>query len=379
MAIKALQATAPNELELVDFPFPEVAEDAILLKNLYCGICGTDLHGIEGKRSVKFPIIPGHELVCTVAAIGPKALETTKVFGDSNQGNVTLNVDDLVTINPRIVCGTCYYCRQMPGRPEMCMGARTYNSSIRSDEPPYLFGGWAEYMYVLPHSEIIKLPEDIDHEIASLVEPLACSVGLVDRHRQSHYWVDGDAFGVNRSVVVFGAGAIGLLAAACFHLNGADRIIVVDVLPEKLELAQKFGAELTINAATTSREERVKQVKDACDGLGPAIVVEACGVPETIGEGVEMLRRGGQLYEMGHLVKTGPAQIDPLLVCRNEIEIIGNYAYPSSNCMAYAAKILAEGKLPYRELLKSYPLTDYEEVLFGKQRGKAAKSVFKID
>ena len=81
MKVRALQAVAPNKVELTEFPYPKVADDAILLKNLYCGVCGTDLHGIQGKRSIVFPIIPGHELVARVEEIGSRALESTKVFG----------------------------------------------------------------------------------------------------------------------------------------------------------------------------------------------------------------------------------------------------------------------------------------------------------
>ncbi len=371
--VKAVQVTDVNKVELTEFPYPKVAEDAILLKNLYCGICGTDLHGIEGKRAIKFPIIPGHELVSEVAEIGPAALEKTKVFG-----GVNLKVGDFVTINPRIVCGKCYYCRNLPYRPEMCMAARTYNSSISSDKPPYLFGGWAEYMYILPGSEIIKLPEGIDLEVASLIEPLACSVGLLDRYRREHDWITGDAFGVNRKVVVFGAGAIGLLAVACFYLTGAKQVICVEVVEEKLKIAKKFGADIVINVKNTTTKERIAAVKNACDGLGADIVVEACGVPETIGEGVQMLRRGGRLFELGHLLKSKPAQIDPNKICRDEISIIGNYAYPSSNCFAYAAEILVEGKLDYNKLIKCYALEDYREALFGSKNSGVVKLVFKI-
>ena len=93
--------------------------------------------------------------------IGSRALETTKVYGGE------LKPGDMVTINPRIVCRRCYYCLNLPEHPEMCLEARTYNSSIRSDKPPYLFGGWAEYIYMLPFSEIVRLPDGIDPEIAA--------------------------------------------------------------------------------------------------------------------------------------------------------------------------------------------------------------------
>lgn len=373
MSVKAIQAIDVNKVELTNFPRPKVADDAILLKNLYCGICGTDLHGIEGKRTIKFPIIPGHELVSEVAEIGPKALEATKVFGGTD-----LKVGDKVTINPRIVCGKCYYCQNLPQRPEMCMGARTYNSSIRSNEAPYLFGGWSEYIYILPGSEIIKLPAGIDLEVASLIEPLACSVALIDRYRSTHDWMIGDGFKINRNIVVFGMGAIGLLAATCFHLNGAEKIICIDAVEDKLKLAKKFGADITINVLNTSAEERIDLVKDACDGLGASVVVEACGVSETLGEGVQMLRRGGTLFEVGHLLKSKPALVDPNKICRDEISIVGHYAYPSSNCLAYAAKILMEENLPFKELLGIYPLADYENALFGKNNSATVKKVFKI-
>ncbi|MDK1032421.1 MAG: alcohol dehydrogenase catalytic domain-containing protein [Planctomycetia bacterium] len=374
MSVKALQAVGINQVEMTEFPRPEVAEDAILLRNLYCGICGTDLHNIQGKRSVTFPIIPGHELVSEVAEVGTRALETTKVFGGHG-----LNVGDMVTINPRIVCGKCYYCQSLPSRPQLCIGARTYNSSIKSDEPPHLFGGWAQFLYILPNSEIIKLPKSIGLRVAALIGPLACAVGMLDRYRRTHEWITGDGFGLNRSVVIFGAGAIGMLSAACCHLAGARRVIVIDAVAEKLELARKFGADITIDVTSTTAPERIAIVKEACESLGPEIVVEACGVPETVGEGIEMLRRGGKLYEMGHLLESNACEIPVNLVCRNELEILGNYAYPSSNCLAYAAAILDEGKLPFAELLKFYPLSRYSDVLFGTRDPATVKAVFEIE
>lgn len=376
MSVKALQAVGINQVELTEFPSPQVAADAILLENLYCGVCGTDLHGIQGKRTVEFPIIPGHELVSKVVEIGPKALETTKVFGGDD-----LKVGDIVTINPRILCGKCYYCKNLPAKPQLCMGARTYNSSIKSDKAPHLFGGWSEYMYILPNSEIVKLPEGIDLEVAALAEPLACSVGLLDRYQSSHQWITGDAFGINRDVVVFGAGAIGLLAVACFHLLGASSIMVIDAVPEKLSLAKEFGATITVDVTSTTADERIAMAKDAFDSLGPQIVVEACGVPQTLGEAVQMLRRGGKLFEMGHLLQAEPAAVSANLICRNELEIIGNYAYPSSHCLAYAARILMEAKLPYHKLLRCFAMDDYQEVLFGKPDNTdvVIKSVFKIN
>ena len=373
MSVKAIQVSGINKVELTEFPYPEVAEDAIMLKVIYCGICGTDLHGIQGKRDLQFPIIPGHELVAEVAEIGSRALDRIKVFGQSD-----LQVGDKVTINPRIVCGKCHYCKNVPQRPEMCLGARTYNSSIRSDQPPHLFGGWAQYMYILPDSEIVKLPSDVDLEIASLAEPMACSLSLLDLYSQNRQWGVGDAMRMNKSVVIFGAGAIGLLALACFHLAGATDIVCVDVDEERLKLAEKFGANTLINGADTSSDQRIANVIEICDGIGADIVIEACGVHQTITEAVQMIRRGGVLFEVGHLLKSPPAQIDANYVCRNEISIVGNYAYTSTNYLAMATELLMEAKLPYRDMIRTYPLGDYRQALFEDKDTSAVKRVFKI-
>jgi len=169
-----------------------------------------------------------------------------------------------------------------------------------------------------------------------------------------------------------------VLAVACFHLLGARLIMVIDAVAEKLSLAREFGANITIDATTTTPQGRLATAKEAFESLGPHIVVEACGVPETIDEGIQMLRRGGKLFEMGHLLKAKPAAIRADLICRNEIEIIGNYAYPSSKCLAYAARILMEGKLPYHKLLSCSALENYQEVLFGKRDRFVIKPVFDI-
>jgi len=370
--VKAIECTGPGKLRLAEFPLPDVSDDCLLVKVYLCGICGTDMHGIEGRRDLKYPVIPGHEIIGRLEGIGREAVKQIKVIG---QGD--LKVGDKVTVNPRIVCGRCYYCQHLPQRPEMCVRARTYGSSIGSGQPPNLFGGWAEYLYVLPGSEMIKLPEDLDDDIGVLCEPLACAVGCVDRWRREHDWVVGDGFAVDRTVVIYGAGTIGIFMAASFYLTGARHIIMIDVIEERLTLSKEFGVTHTINASFNSPGDRVEEIKELTDGLGADIVVEACGVPQVITEAVELLRRGGKLFEMGHLVKTDMAQIDPRLICRNEIEILGHYAYPSSQNIAYAARVLLEHKLPYEKLVRKIPLAEYDKIMCKEGEKKVVKTVLK--
>ncbi len=259
----------------------------------------------------------------------------------------------------------------------MCLNAITA-TSIGSSKYPHLFGGWAEYMYVQPGSEIIKLPESLSDGLAALIEPYSCAVGCVDQYKREHDWMSGDAFSINETVVIYGVGAIGMLMLAGFYLAGAKQIVVIDIDQEKLDLAKEFGASYAINVSSTTSNERISKIKTLTNGLGAGVVIEACGVPETITEGINTLRRGGQFFEIGHLLNAGMTEIDPYYICRNEIKILGHYAYPSSRSMLHAAKLLDEHKLPYEKLVKFFDLNQYRDVIFNKKTDNAVKAVFRI-
>ena len=159
---RALECTGPDQLELVYFNKPVPADGEALLKIELCGICGSDIHGIEGKRSIKYPFIPGHEIVAKVESLGKHADRSIKIFGSDE-----LKIGDRVVINPRTVCGKCYYCKNFPHLQELCLNTIT-STGIGSSKSTYLFGGWAEYIYILPNSELIKLPDTLASETAVL-------------------------------------------------------------------------------------------------------------------------------------------------------------------------------------------------------------------
>ncbi len=372
MEVNALECVGVNELRLGKFKKPELESDSLLMKIKICGICGTDIHGIEGKRLINYPFIPGHEIVGVIDSFGKEANKFIRVLG-----NNSIKVGDRVTINPRIVCGKCYYCQNFPLNQEMCINAMTA-TSIGSKNFPHLFGGWSEYLYVLPGSEIIKLPDNLSDELATLIEPYACAVACVDNYAKIHDWKVGDSFKVNDTIVVYGVGAIGILMIAGFSLAGAEEIIALDTRDDRLKLAKEFGAKHTINVLSINSKERINSIRQITKDLGAGVVIEACGIPEVIGEGISTLKRGGMLFEIGHLLSTGDAKIDPYIVCRNEIKIIGRYAYPTSQSMLYAARILADGNLPYKKLLRFFRLDQYREIIFDKEYIDIIKPAFKM-
>jgi threonine dehydrogenase-like Zn-dependent dehydrogenase len=368
--VKALECSGKGEVQMRTFELPKAEKGCVLLKILSCGICGTDLHGIEGKRAVQYPFIPGHEIVAVIDQVGEGADRTIKIFGASS-----MKVGMRVTINPRIVCGKCFFCMEMPGAPQKCLHAVTA-TSIGSKDAPHLFGGFAEYFYVLPGSELIALKDDIDPVFGVLVEPFSCGVGLVDRHRKYASPLSGNGVEIREPVVVYGAGAIGMLMIAAFSLAGAKTIVAVDSQQNRLELAREFGATFVINAADLSGQERIAEVRRITNGIGAGIAVESCGVPSYINEGVLSLRRGGRLYEVGHLLNAGMAEVDPYVICRNEIEVLGNYAYPSSNTMKIAAELLSRRDLPYEKLVHPVPFENAVDVILNRKFGNAVKPVF---
>ena len=371
--VRAIECTGIDNLVLSEYPLPEAGRGCALLKILACGVCGTDLHGIAGMRDVGYPFIPGHEVTAVIESVGEGADESIKLFGADK-----LEKGLFVTINPRIVCGHCYFCKEMPEHPQKCLNARTA-TSMGSETPPHLFGGFAEYFYALPGSELIALPKGLDAVTGALVEPFSCAVGLVDRHRQGTGKIAGSGFEITEPVVVYGAGAIGILMMAAFCTAGAKTIIAVDIDTDRLELAKSFGAGHMIDAGKTTAEERISIVREITGGIGAGIAVEACGVPALIGEGVYALRRGGKLYEVGHLLKTENACIDPFYICRNEIEILGNYAYPSSNTMRFAAELLSRGRFPYEKLVRKIPFDQGIGAIIDKKLGKAVKPVLVME
>ena len=372
MEVNALECTGINELRLGKFKKPEPKFDSLLMKIKTCGICGTDIHGIEGKRSINYPFIPGHEIVGVVETFGKDAGKFIKIINADS-----IKIGDRITINPRIVCSKCYYCQNFPLNQEMCINSITA-TSIGSKNFPHLFGGWSEYLYVLPGSEIIKLPDNLSDELATLIEPYTCTAGCVDNYERIHDWKAGDSFKINDTVVVYGMGAIGILMIAGFSLAGVGEIIAIDTRDDRLKIAAEFGAKNTINVSSTTREERIKSIKYITKNLGAGVVVEACGIPEVISEGIAVLKRGGILFEIGHLLNAGDAKIDPYTVCRNEIKIIGRYAYPTSQSMLYAAKILEKGSFPYKKLLKFFKLDQFREVIFDKKGADVIKPAFKM-
>ena len=323
--VKAAILEGVERLSLTDYPEPEVEANGILMKLELCGVCGTDMHLYGGKMAIPFPVIPGHEFVGTVEEIGDDARGMEVKGQELAEGNRIVAVP-----GTNRFCGDCYFCRFMPHKPTLCTNRKVLGVNMTSTEPPHLLGGWAEKIYVdAEHFWVFKVPDEVPPEVAVLTEPMAVSSRAFERAYAPGLPTFGEGFGVGGTVVVQGAGAIGLLTVATAKIAGAGKIMVVDMVDERLKMAEKLGADHVIDMREYgTSEERVAEVQRLTNGLGADVVVECVGVPVAVPEGIDMTRRGGKFVEVGHYTDPGTVPVNPHTICFKDMDILGSWTYP---------------------------------------------------
>jgi len=347
--VKAAILEDVRKIKVVDYPEPKVEDNGILMRMELCGVCGTDMHLYEGNMKIPFPVIPGHEWVGIIEEIGEKA-KGYEVKG------APMDVGDRIIVVPGTnrYCGECYFCRFMPHKPTLCTGRKVMGVNMSSAEEPHLVGGWAEKIYVDAEKFwVYKVPEEVSPEVAVLSEPMAVSSRALERAYAPGMPTFGEGFGIGQSVVVQGAGAIGLLAIATAKLAGAGKIISVDMVDERLVMAEKLGADHVIDMRQyTSSDDRVNEVRKLTNGLGGDVVIEAVGVPAAFAEGIEMTRRGGKFVEVGHYTNPGTVPINPHTICNKDMDILGSWTYPPTQFGTVLELMrLAVDRLPLDEIV----------------------------
>jgi L-iditol 2-dehydrogenase len=369
----------PGRIEIQEFPFPALADGALLLKVEMCGICGTDKHtwrgetqqyaGTQSQSVTPFPIIPGHEIIGVVADIGDRNGPRLDFNGEP------LKRGDRIALCPDVVCGTCYGCRHTFGYPR-CENLRGYGNAFTSVEPPHLFGGWAEFMYVLPNAFVYKVPEGLPTRVAVMVELMAVAYNL-DKAKE-FYHLSGEGFGPADTVVIQGVGPMGLCHVIKARMLGAGDIVVTDISDYRLELAKEFGADYVLNASRTTAQERIDSVRDLTHGRGADVVVECVGIAQVVPEGLEMLRTGGTYIEAGNFVETGEVALSPHRhLCAKNVRLIGitNHPFtgytPSMKLMDKHARQFPFDKFVTHE----YPLVETEQALLKSMEPDCMKVV----
>ncbi|HSB86500.1 MAG TPA: zinc-binding dehydrogenase, partial [Ilumatobacteraceae bacterium] len=317
--VLAATLVAPGHLELRRFPYPDRLEPgAVLLKMLASGICGTDKHTFRGETqqyagtdhasSTPFPIIQGHENVGVVVAIGEG--------GATTFDGTPLRIGERVVPAPNRACGECEFCRDdYPYY--FCRRLENYGNSLTCAEPPHLFGGWAEFLYLRPHTPVFRVPDGLPTNVAVLTELFAVthSLDLATKMPRPGGFRPGD------TVAVVGIGPVGVVHVAKAKLLGASRVIAIDPFAPRVALAGALGATDTLVA--TGSDATVAFVKDLTAGRGVDLVVDATGHPASFGPSLELLRDGGTLIEVGAFVDLGTVPVNPATILGRNLTIVG--------------------------------------------------------
>jgi threonine dehydrogenase-like Zn-dependent dehydrogenase len=358
---RAAVITAYNKpYELREFPIPDVEPRGILVKVEMAGICGTDVHQWHGNIGHKpaFPIIPGHEVVGRIVKLGDG--RTTDCTGEP------VNIGDRI-MWPHVACGKCYACA-INNQPTLCENRYSYGFSSSGDYP-YLTGGFAEYEYVIPNADIIKIPSELSNEeVIGVCCAFRTAIASFERL---------GALGIQSTVVIQGCGPVGLYSTLLAAEGGASKTIVVGAPDLRLNLAKKWGADYTINIEKIpDAEKRRAEILKLTGGRGPDVVVEASGVPAAFREGMDIIRRGGKYLIIGQSSMAEQTIIPGLIVLKH-LEIIGN----SSATIRHYHKAIQfimnkRHRYSFADIVTNkYPLDRINEAVKAMMAGKEIKPI----
>lgn len=290
--MKALVLDKYMELNYRDFPDPQIEANEVLIRVKACGICGSDVHGMDGSTGRRQPpLVMGHEASGLIAEIGPEVQNWQK--------------GDRVTFDSTIYPLDDWYTRK--GHYNLSDNRKVLGVSPGDYKKN---GAFAEFVSVPAHI-LYRIPDNVSFEQAAMVEPVAVALHAVNISK----------IGLGQSAVVVGTGMIGLFIVNLLKITGADPIIAVDLDDKKLELSKAFGATHTLNSADKGIFEKIQQLTG---NRKADIAFEAVGITETVNLCINSLRKGGKAVLVGNL---SPEVIIPLQkIVTTELSLLGSCA-----------------------------------------------------
>ncbi|MFI6947311.1 zinc-dependent alcohol dehydrogenase family protein [Streptomyces sp. NPDC050422] len=326
MRAAIIESIGKVSVETVPDPTPGPRDVVVAVKA--CGLCGTDLHILQGEFAPALPIIPGHEFAGEIVETGSEVTE--------------LAIGDNVAVDPSLHCHECHYCRS--GRGNLC---DNWNA-IGVSKP----GGAAEFA-VAPVANCVKLPDHVDVATAALIEPLSCAVRGYD--------VLSSTLGAK--VLIYGSGTMGLMMLELAKRTGAATVDILDINPDRLTTAVKLG--VSRSAASADELETVR---------GWDVVVDATGSAGAIQDGLGRVAKGGTFLQFGVADYATKAVIEPYRIYNQEITITGSMAVLHS--YERAAALFAAGVIdPAVFISDRLPLEQYPEALDRFKAGLGRKIV----
>ena len=310
MRCMCLVIHAAHDLRLEEQEVGEIGPGQVLVRVAMGGICGSDLHyfrhGGFGTVRIMEPMVLGHEVAGTVAALAPDV--------------IGLKIGERVAINPSRPCQACKFC--LEGLPNHCLDMRFYGSAMRM---PHVQGAFRD-MLLCDASQCHRVADAVPLIQAALAEPFSVGLHAVGRA--------GPLIG--KRVLVSGCGPIGVLAIAAARVHGAAEIVATDVLDEPLAVARKMGAAQTINAAS----DKDWVARNALDKGSFDVMLECSGNERALRDGLEVMRPRGVVVQLG---LGGDVSIPQNMIVAKELSICGSFRFHAE--FALAVKLINEGRV----------------------------------
>lgn len=317
--MKAVILYGPNNFDSGEFDKPQIGDNDILLKMKSAAICGTDIRILEGKKTkgVRYPSIIGHEICGIIDEVG----KNVKYY----------NVGDKVAIANVMPCKSCHSC--LTGRENACLNRKAIGYEYN--------GGFAEYVLIpdifVDGGNVVKLPENVSFEEGALIEPLACCIrGMKNA-----------GTGFNDTVLILGAGPIGLMHLQLAKIAGAKQVIVSEPINSRREKALKLGADRVVNP---NEEDLSKIIMTITDGIGADIIIMAIGVPAIVNSTIKLCRKGGTVNLFAGFAGTGESTIEVNTIHYNEITLNGSTAYKREDYLQ-SKDIVVSKKINLKEII----------------------------
>jgi threonine dehydrogenase-like Zn-dependent dehydrogenase len=349
--MKAVVAYAPHDYRLEERGVPAAGPDDVLVQVEACCVCASDVKTFKGAETlwgggrnpawIQPPVVPGHEFLGHVAALGERAAHTRG-----------LHVGDRVIAEQIVPCWECRYCRR--GQYWMCQVHNIFGFQH------VVHGAWAEYMRFPREALVHRVPDELPMELAVLIEPLSCSIHAVERGRIEF----GDV------VVIAGAGPLGLGMVGAARLKHPGSLIVLDLDDSRLEIARRIGADVGLNPG---KEDVLARVLQMTGGYGCDVYIETAGHPSSVQQGLAMIRKLGRFVEFS--VFNEPATVDwSIIGDRKELDVygahLGPYTYPR------AIEFLHKGLIDMRGVVTDVmPLEEFDAAIHKMASGRQSIKV----
>jgi 2-desacetyl-2-hydroxyethyl bacteriochlorophyllide A dehydrogenase len=332
--MRAAIIDAPAKIRVASIPDPTPRPGELVIRVGACGICGTDLHIVDGDSPLaRYPVVPGHEFAGEVVAIG----EHAALIGSG------VKVGTRVAVDPNMPCGHCEFCRT--GHENLCLYYAALGVTVN--------GACAEYVTV-PAANAYVLPDTMTIREGALIEPVSCAVhGMHCLDPKS-----GD------TLLIVGAGTMGLLLLQLALHGGASRVAVADVNTQRLARAEQLGA-------TRTHKDINKLLAD--EPLGFDCVIDATGVPSVIEAAFAVVKRGGKFMVFGVAPNEARISLSPFRIYNDEIKIMGSMAILFS--FQPALDLISGGIIDTRAMLTAaLPLEDFPKALTMVRHGEGVKT-----